>query len=1267
MSKTKQFLRPLLMAIVMLVGMLVPQGAWAAKSETIDEIIFLYNVEDDGITIYDYDNEDATYVEVPEKINGTPVTKINEYAFAGKSNLRVVVLPASITTLGGYIFLGTNNLMAIEFKGENPPAYIDYNAFVGVEALNPSIVVPEGSVEAYQEAFEKADIYDLNFVTEMPALPITVDDIKYRITDADSKYVSLYSAREVSGDITIPATISDDKGVEYTVTEVAGSAFEYNENLTSVTIPGMVQTIGDRAFLGCSNLATVTLSEGVHALGTNAFRNTALTSLVLPASLTSIDLDAFSGCNNLGYMVFKGNKPTLHTRGFLHNRTAPITLYVKDVSQWDTTDKLGAKDECEVTYKSLSDYCSDVLEGHTFDKGVCTVCNYVCEHTFAEDGVCTSCGIDIRESILNVGEGITVTFEDNGDYPWIVGNYGDDQIPALVTSNKNRNNSYSETTIKLNSQQNIFLSFDYAVSSESRYDKLTIWVDGKTVVNAISGKESASFPRTLLEANESGHTITLKYIKDSSGNGNDDCCYLYNFKAEAHEHTFTSFSHKCDVCGTIINHVHNFDSDYHCDMCDLSEPRFAIFNLEGASATFEDNGDYPWASGTYNETPAIVSTNVNGASSAISETTVKLNCQQNVVLSLDYAVSSMENKGSLTINLDGKTIVNDLSGDESGSLEGLYLSAGETPHTLSFIFKKGSNGINNNECGYIYNVKTVAHEHTFTSFTHKCDGCEYVKEHEHQMNSDNHCTLCNFYDPRNLVISVEGVTFAFVDNGNYPWVYTEIDNEQDGIGPLMSTPALKSTNEGKSSTNSELTINLTSQQAVNLSFDYAVSSEENYDKLIIEVDNRKVAEISGITNSSYSGVLPANTIHTITLIYSKDNSGNRENDCAYVYNIKAFAHSMHNYTVSSCDWSEDNTSATLHLACECGETADVEATVTTTVDAEPTCTNDGNGTVTATATYNDQTFTVSKPVCLKALGHDFEKHTLTTEPDEDGLYAYVCDREGCGGHGDYNIVKGDSNGNIFELTATTDGETTTYTATDVTIEDGKAFASPVDFTVTNLEFKRSFDTEKGMYTVMVPFAMTAEQAAGFGTFYTVDSFNETTETVTLAEVTGGTAAHTAYIFKPKSTETSHTFDQAVVKATVGVQLPDAAVLTSASATGLYGTYQSITAPTGAYGYSAGDGSNAETSGTINAGSFVKVGTGVTLPAYRAVLWVNGVSGASASPARLNVDLGDMGNSLGHLGIDAEPLGLCYDLNGRRVSEPRRGEVFIMNGRKFIIK
>ena len=404
MKQTKHILHPLLMAIVMLVGMLVPQGAWAENEDvTIDGITFSYDVEGDGITISYCESGEAIYVEVPAKINGTPVTKIGDNAFSGKKNLRVVVLPASITTLGESIFRGTDNLLAIEFKGEYPPADINESAFYAFNKSNLSIVVPEGRVEAYQEALGER-LAPGKFVTKMPDLPIFLDDIEYRITDADSKYVSLYSAREVRGDITIPATISDDKGVEYTVTEVAGSAFDSNRDLTSVTIPGTVETIRNAAFVDCYNLATVTLSEGVHALGTHAFCNTALTFIVLPASLTSVGVDAFSECNNLGYMVFMGNKPKLHTQGFLYNRTAPITLYVKDLSQWNTTDKLGAKDECEVTYKSLSDYCSDVHGGHDFTSQTLTaepddhgLYAYVCDRE--------ECGEHGDYNVVKAGDG----------------------------------------------------------------------------------------------------------------------------------------------------------------------------------------------------------------------------------------------------------------------------------------------------------------------------------------------------------------------------------------------------------------------------------------------------------------------------------------------------------------------------------------------------------------------------------------------------------------------------------------------------------------------------------------------------------------------------------------------------------------------------------------------------------------------------------------------------------------------------------------------
>ena len=52
MNKTKHFLRPLLMAIVMLVGMLMPQGAWAQCLEVWEEETISSDASYDEIYVY---------------------------------------------------------------------------------------------------------------------------------------------------------------------------------------------------------------------------------------------------------------------------------------------------------------------------------------------------------------------------------------------------------------------------------------------------------------------------------------------------------------------------------------------------------------------------------------------------------------------------------------------------------------------------------------------------------------------------------------------------------------------------------------------------------------------------------------------------------------------------------------------------------------------------------------------------------------------------------------------------------------------------------------------------------------------------------------------------------------------------------------------------------------------------------------------------------------------------------------------------------------
>ncbi len=75
-----------------------------------------------------------------------------------------------------------------------------------------------------------------------------------------------------SGTVIIPETVKYG-GKEYSVTEINNYAFLKCSNLTNVTISNTVTTIGEFAFSDCSQLSSITIGTGVTTIGINAFRN----------------------------------------------------------------------------------------------------------------------------------------------------------------------------------------------------------------------------------------------------------------------------------------------------------------------------------------------------------------------------------------------------------------------------------------------------------------------------------------------------------------------------------------------------------------------------------------------------------------------------------------------------------------------------------------------------------------------------------------------------------------------------------------------------------------------------------------------------------------------------------------------------------------------------------------------------------------------------------------------------------------------------------
>ena len=258
------------------------------------------------------------------------VTSIGERAFVGCSALTSVTIPSSVTSIGECAFSG-NNITSMEVESgnkiydsrdncnaiietasntlingcktsfiPNSVTSIGHYAFDGCSGLT-SITIPNSVTSIGSWAFY--DCGDLTSIT----IPNSVTNIGNGAFNGTAWYNNHPEGLVYAGKVAYNYKGTMPSNTNISLKEgtmgIAGHAFYYCGDLSSISIPNSVTCIGEGAFWGCSGLTSITIPNSVKTIGNYAFEQCSdLTSIISEITKPFVISDyafSFGGSNDI--------------------------------------------------------------------------------------------------------------------------------------------------------------------------------------------------------------------------------------------------------------------------------------------------------------------------------------------------------------------------------------------------------------------------------------------------------------------------------------------------------------------------------------------------------------------------------------------------------------------------------------------------------------------------------------------------------------------------------------------------------------------------------------------------------------------------------------------------------------------------------------------------------------------------------------------------------------------------------------------------------
>lgn len=252
-------------------GAQVFEGSTSIEKIEIAENNPKYKVDGNCIIDKETDTLIAVYgdYEIPDYVK-----TIGSRVFAN-ATFTEFTMPASVTTLGDSAFTGCKSLTTIDFGNVET---IGGSAFNGCSELSSIDLPGVKSIGASSFAY-CTSLTSVSLGSELKTLNVKAFNFSKAIetlTVADGNPTFSSSGNCIlKGNVVVLGCKTSV--IPSTATEIGESAFA-RLDITSISVPDTVKTIGKDAFTYSSKLKSVTIGAGVTKIDTNAFSGTGLTS-----------------------------------------------------------------------------------------------------------------------------------------------------------------------------------------------------------------------------------------------------------------------------------------------------------------------------------------------------------------------------------------------------------------------------------------------------------------------------------------------------------------------------------------------------------------------------------------------------------------------------------------------------------------------------------------------------------------------------------------------------------------------------------------------------------------------------------------------------------------------------------------------------------------------------------------------------------------------------------------------------------------------------